>query len=70
MFDLRWLEKNTGKRLQNEWGYYYDETVQVLQYRIKYDKNIYAGNGPWPDDMRQMVWSEWRDVPVVVEEKL
>lgn len=67
MYELRWLEKETGKKLQNEWGYYYDETVQVLQYRVKYDSNIYAGMGPWPDNIRQMVWSDWKDVPVVIE---
>lgn len=35
--ELRWLERPTGKRLMNEWGYYYDETVKELQWRVGSD---------------------------------
>lgn len=67
MYELRWLERDTGKRLQDEWGYYYDETAKILQYRVKYDSNIYAGLGPFPEVLKAMVWSDWKDVPVVYE---
>jgi hypothetical protein len=33
--EIRWCERKTGKKLMNDWGYYYDETVIVLQYRDK-----------------------------------
>lgn len=66
-FELRWLERKTGKQLMNEWGYYYEETVQVLQVRHKYDTTIYAGVGPNGDFRRELVWGEWGDVPVVEE---
>lgn len=67
MFELRWLERKTGKRSMNEHGYYYDETVRVLQYRQKYDKTIYSGLGPHGDFLKELVWSDWVDVPTVEE---
>lgn len=67
-YQLRWLNRKTGKRLMNENGYYYDETIRVLQSRVYYDSTIYAGMGPNGDFARQMVWSEWQDVPEVNEE--
>lgn len=66
--EFRWLNRKTGKRLMNEHGYYYDETVRVLQYRVYYDATIYAGMGPNGDFLKQMVWSDWTDVPEVDEE--
>jgi hypothetical protein len=32
MIQLRWLVVETGKRLMNEWGYYYMETERILQW--------------------------------------
>lgn len=69
MYELRWLERKTGKKLQNEWGFYYDETVQVLQSRCMYDKTIYAGMGPHGDFLKETAWSDWKDVPVVNEDE-
>lgn len=64
-FELRWLERKTGVRGMNEHGYYYDETVRVLQYRVYYDATIYAGLGPHGDFRKELVWSDWKDVPIV-----
>jgi hypothetical protein len=68
MIELRWLERKTGKTLMNDWGYYYDETDRVLQYRQKVDTNIYAGFNRPEKFMPNMQWSEWKDVPIVKEE--
>lgn len=67
-YELRWLIRKTGKRGMNEYGYYYDETVRVLQYRVYYDATIYAAIGPNGDFARQMMWSEWQDVPEVEDD--
>lgn len=64
-YELRWLIRKTGNRLQNDHGYYYEETIRVLQYRIYYDATIYAATAPNGDFLKEMVWSEWRDVPEV-----
>jgi len=66
--ELRWIKRKTGNQLMNDHGFYYDETVKVLQFRIYYDKTIYGGMGPHGDFLKQMVWSEWTDVREVDEE--
>jgi hypothetical protein len=54
MIELRWLVNN-GE--------------QVLQYRQQVDTTVRAGMWPAPDMARtaNMQWSDWRDVPEVVE---
>lgn len=59
MFELRWLEKETGKQLQNEFGFFYLETVKILQYREL------QHNGS--SNITINKWSEWKDVPTYVE---
>lgn len=63
MFELRWLEKETGRQLRNEWGYFYYETIKVLQYRQMISTLEYKEK----DTMTINKWSEWRDVPTHVE---
>jgi hypothetical protein len=58
MIEMRWFT-----RTHPTWP----GTQKVLQYRQKVDMTIYAGMGPFPDSARNMQWSEWRDVPEVVE---
>lgn len=72
MFELRWLERNTGKKLMNEYGFYFDETVRVLQYRCKYNQAVYSYTLDLhpPEDRFESVWSGWQDVPVVVESEI
>lgn len=67
-YELRWLHRKTGVQAMNENDYYYDETVRVLQYRVYYDATIYGSIGPDGDFLKQMVWSEWQDVPEVDED--
>ena len=65
MIELRWLEQNTGKRLMNEWGYYYDETTKVLQWRtqvVYHRDRVVDGNAVI---MEELVWTPWRSVPTV-----
>ena len=64
-YELRWLNRKTGVRKMNEHGYYYDETVRILQYRVYYDATIYAAIASNGDFLKEMVWSEWQDVPEV-----
>ena len=33
MFEIRWAERETGKQLMNDWGYFYPETTKVLEFR-------------------------------------
>jgi hypothetical protein len=67
MFELRWLERSTGKKLMNEHGFFYDETVKVLQFRQQYETTFYGEIGQDGDFMKRMVWGEWKDVPTVTE---
>jgi len=53
MIELRWMVPVEGEK--------------VLQYRQKVDTTVYAGTGPFPDSARNMQWSEWKNVPEVVE---
>lgn len=72
MFEVRWLERNTGKKLMNEYGYYFDETVRILQYRYKYNQAVYSytlDSHP-PEDRFEIMWSQWQDVPVIVESEI
>jgi hypothetical protein len=65
MIELRWLEQNTGKRLMNEWGYYYPETTKTLQYRTQV---VYHRDRVVDGDaviMEELVWTPWRSVPTV-----
>lgn len=71
MFEVRWLERETGNRLMYENGFYYAETVRVLQYRYKYSQAVYSytlDSNP-AEDRFETVWSEWTDVPTVKESK-
>jgi hypothetical protein len=63
MFELRWLEKETGRQLQNDWGYFYMETVKVLQYRKLVSTPEYKEDGVLTINK----WSDWMDVPIHVE---
>ena len=56
MFELRWAERETGKRLMNDWGYYYPETTKVLEYRVRF-------NTPFPGSHHVTEWTEWTIVP-------
>lgn len=52
MIEMRWLVPVEGER--------------VLQYRQQYDATIRAGM--WTDERpANLQWSEWKDVPEVVE---
>lgn len=66
--ELRWLERKTDKRLMDDWGFYYDETKRILQYRVKIAKANYDSLDSETGDFTvTSVWSEWQDIPVVVE---
>lgn len=67
MIELRWLERKTGRQAMDQHGFYYDETLTVLQKRVYYDATMYGGLGPHGEFSKQMVWSEWTDIPVVKE---
>jgi hypothetical protein len=54
MVELRWF-------IRQGW----DGPEKVLQQRQQIDMNVYAGNGPFPDTMKNMQWSEWKDIPTV-----
>lgn len=66
MFELRWFkpkEESTGS------------DYLKLQYRVKYDPTIRAGGpglninaGLMTGFNPELVWSEWKSVPLVVEE--
>lgn len=60
MFEMRWLERNTGRKLMNEWGYYYPETERVLQYRHQRPVTDYSSENM----VTVTVWSDWQNVPV------
>jgi hypothetical protein len=64
MFELRWLERKTGKTKMNEFGYYYDETVKVLQFRTM----NYVTDYGTKDQIQTLRISDWQDVPTVTEE--
>lgn len=54
MIEMRWL-------VRPGW----DGPEKVLQYRQKYDATIYSSIGPNGDFLKEMVWSDWKDVPTV-----
>ena len=56
MFELRWAERETGKQLMNEWGYYYPETIKTLEFRARYH-TPFAGSNVTTE------WTEWQEVP-------
>lgn len=63
MIELRWLERKTGNTLRNEWGYYYEETVMVLQQRVRYHQERWVPDGGEP--VKELAWTDWADIPVV-----
>lgn len=65
MVELRWLEKETGRQLQNEWGYFYYETIQVLQYRNVTTTLVKVHDGDKVIEVPKQSFTEWIDVPVV-----
>lgn len=68
--ELRWLERQTGKTLMNEWGYYYQETVKILQYRNRLTATDYSNYDVDAGDFRKtLAWTEWMDVPNIEEKK-
>lgn len=67
MIELRWLTRKTGDKVINRYGMFSDGEVTVLQYRQKIDTTAYAGLGPFPETLKNMQWSDWKDVPSVVE---
>jgi len=68
MIELRWLEVETGNRLMNEHGYFYQETTKTLQYRQQVNMTDYSqvtesGSGGF---VTASQWAEWQAVPTVV----
>ena len=68
MFELRWLEVETGKTLMDEYGYFYKETTKILQYRQRISTTEYSqvhesGSGGFVTSSR---WTDWQAVPNVV----
>ena len=49
MIEMRWLQRSTGERIMNRFGFYEDETETVLQFR---------------QIVNQTRWSDWTTVPV------
>ena len=45
---------------------YYCKNTNILQFRSTYQSYIDCG----PDSIKTERWSEWTDVPVVIEEEL
>jgi hypothetical protein len=52
MIEMRWLEKETGKTLQNDYGYFYPETEKILQYRERISSDVAT---------------LWQNIPIVNE---
>lgn len=68
MYELRWCERKTGKKLQNEHGFYYDETVKVLQYRTQKQITDYSFIDPITKKYFSYAgWTSWKDVPTSIE---
>jgi hypothetical protein len=76
MVELRWLTRKTGDRVINKYGFFKDNEITVLQYRQVVDKTIRAGmpgieyGAPWgqvPPINQHWDWSDWKDVPTVIE---
>lgn len=61
MIEMRWLVRNT-----------WDGTEEVLQMRQQVDKTIRAGMFSAEDIARtaSWSWSEWKDVPTVLDKDL
>ena len=69
MIQMRWLKRNTGKIVYNQFGLESLETITVLQYRVYMDHAVYAlpAGSPRPTGHEDMRWSQWMDVPTVDE---
>lgn len=68
MFELRWLERKTGERGMNEWGYYYDKTERILQVRHRMRVTDYSVvEQVETHRAHTWVWGEWTDIPVIEE---
>ena len=65
--ELRWLDRNAYKMSADGRLIPYKE--KVLQYRKLYDNTVYAhdASGAITQVNKKLVWSEWMDVPTVVE---
>jgi hypothetical protein len=83
MIEMRWLTWEEEENIvppthQIQFGKPFDKhmvTKRRLQYRQKVDTTIRAGSaGTWDTDSlartANMQWSEWRDVPEVVDRDL
>ncbi len=58
--ELRFVERETGKTLVDEFGYFQKETIHVLQQK-------WVGDD-YTVDNKPLIKTEWRDVPLVKEE--
>lgn len=69
MIEMRWLKRNTGRVIYNQYGLETLETTTVLQYRVYIDHATYAlpAGVPRPKGHEDMRWSQWQDVPTVDE---
>ena len=76
MIEMRWLVYEDEELIPNDvYGMWVGKPVTTktvlkkkLQYRQQYDPTIYAGLNPFPAMQSNKVWSEWRDVPEVMNE--
>lgn len=77
MMEMRWLEYKEEEAIvpptsQIQFGKPYERgmvTKRKLQYRVFQNTAVYAGmpDQDFINKTAKMAWSEWRDVPVVVE---
>jgi vancomycin resistance protein YoaR len=77
MIEMRWLRYEEEETIvppsyQVQFGKPFEKAVVIkskLQYRQKYNATIYAGmpDQKFMNQTAQMVWSEWRDVPEVMD---
>lgn len=63
--ELRWIERKRVVLADT----YQVERYKVLQYRKLYDNTVYAhdASGAITQVNKNPVWSEWMDVPTVIE---
>jgi hypothetical protein len=52
MIELRWITRHIQ-----------DGSEKVLQYRQQVQKTIYYAVGVVPEEVKETVWSAWKDVP-------
>lgn len=56
MFELRWAERETGRKTMNEHGWFENETITKLEYRARY-------NTPFAGSAQMTEWTDWQEVP-------